>query len=562
MNNIRVLLLLSFIITLVKVTCADNVEQFYLITVKDTTPKSHHKRQEVSSSVEATIDAIHNLIVENKDTFVNPEKLDELDENDAQLKKRNMEYVIDYGSSNYVYQIATLNSGRSILYGYLNEKIVKSVMKLPNVISCNPDKTYKPDSYNESEIISESEIKNYNFNTAFSSHLSLISQGIYDKSYFKYYDSNYYYPKKGGKDVDIYIFDVGFNFNNSEFSDTERKAKCILNIKNGKLVAYNDNNDVKSCFSESMNDHGTLCATVAAGKTQGAAPNANVYGVLMNTYDGGNVISGMRHIMDNYMVSGKKVIFNFSFSHEDNTIDNKPSKLKEKIKDENNKEYDKSEHDMIDEFVQKGGILFSSAGNEGMNVYDNEVGRAKYPCVYNNTICVGGFANKQMKESDYSYFSNSESIPYSLSQWSNYGKGVDIYAPFYFYLSYQNSSDYEEITGTSMGSPLTAGVAATLWSEFPDELDKDSKALKKDSMLKLLQNLAHKNVITKAPTPNYLLNNGRKIISLTSNNDRCGVNFGNKKCKNNLCCSADGYCGELYQHCFENCQQGFGKCYN
>jgi len=544
MNNIQFLLLLSLIITLAKVTCADNAEQFYLITVKDTTPKSHHKRQEVSSSVEATIDEIHNLIVENKDTFVNPEKLDELDEGDSQLKKRNIKYLMDYGSSNYVYQIATLEEGKSILYGYLNEKIVKFVMKLPNVISCNPDRTYKPATYDRSEILNETKWKDLEVSNATSSHLSLISQGIYDKSYFKYYDSKYYYPKKGGKGVDIYIFDTGFNFNHTEFSNTnEREVKCYFNVVKGKVI---ESTNEKYCFFESHTDnHGTLCATAAAGKTFGSAPQANIYGILINSYSSSNIVSGINFIIKNFMDSRKPII-NFSFA---NIYD--PAKLSSN---------DIEEYNLIDEFNKKGGLVFAGAGNYNMNVYDKELGRAVYPCVYNNTICVGGVANKKHNDlEDYSYFSNYESFPYSRSIMSNYGSEVDLYAPFFFYLSYKNSTNDKisrEIIGTSLSSPLTAGVVATFISDNPDI------KFTKESILELLQKLAHKNVIAKAPTPNYFLNNGKKSIYLNSHDDRCGVNFGNKKCKNNLCCSADGYCGELYQHCFENCQQGFGICYN
>ena len=49
------------------------------------------------------------------------------------------------------------------------------------------------------------------------SHLSIISQGKYDSSVINSYEDTYYYPKPGGKGIDILVVDSGFNFESSEF---------------------------------------------------------------------------------------------------------------------------------------------------------------------------------------------------------------------------------------------------------------------------------------------------------------------------------------------------------
>ena len=52
---------------------------------------------------------------------------------------------------------------------------------------------------------------------------------------------------------------------------------------------------------------------------------------------------------------------------------------------------------------------------------------------------------------------------------SNYGKlNVDVFAPGTQILSTVPHDKFEEHQGTSMASPITAGVAALVWSHYPD----------------------------------------------------------------------------------------------
>jgi len=42
--------------------------------------------------------------------------------------------------------------------------------------------------------------------------------------------------------------------------------------------------------------------------------------------------------------------------------------------------------------------------------------------------------------------------------------------------------------------------------------------------------------------------------------ERCGPDYGNKKCTNNECCSKWGYCGTSEKHCSSGCQSKYGRC--
>ncbi len=61
------------------------------------------------------------------------------------------------------------------------------------------------------------------------------------------------------------------------------------------------------------------------------------------------------------------------------------------------------------------------------------------------------------------------SSPTRLARFSNYGKSqVDLFAPGHMIYSTYTDNDYKAISGTSMASPVVAGVAAFVWSYFPD----------------------------------------------------------------------------------------------
>lgn len=65
-----------------------------------------------------------------------------------------------------------------------------------------------------------------------------------------------------------------------------------------------------------------------------------------------------------------------------------------------------------------------------------------------------------------------------LAEFSNYGKkNVDVFAPGVEIYSTMVNDSFKKESGTSMASPVTAGVAAALWSFYPDLTAQDVKAI-------------------------------------------------------------------------------------
>lgn len=121
---------------------------------------------------------------------------------------------------------------------------------------------------------------------------------------------------------------------------------------------------------------------------------------------------------------------------------------------------DKSEVDEAVRYaVSKDVLLVHAAGNDSKNIdrednFPND--RYQFPVGYAESwIEVGASSWKRKKE--------------LTAQFSNYGKqNVDVFAPGVDINSCIPESKYASFNGTSMASPVTAGVAAVLRSYFPE----------------------------------------------------------------------------------------------
>ncbi len=104
----------------------------------------------------------------------------------------------------------------------------------------------------------------------------------------------------------------------------------------------------------------------------------------------------------------------------------------------------RTEQEVIDAVTQSGTLVVAAAGNEGIR-------QTFYPAGYQNVIAVGSVNAGNRR----SYF-------------SNYGYFIDVMAPGENILSTMPNNQYRRQSGTSMASPVAAGVASLIAVQHPE----------------------------------------------------------------------------------------------
>ncbi|ORX52624.1 subtilisin-like protein [Piromyces finnis] len=498
-------------------------DNYYMIFVNNGSKKKQffEKRQETHVLINNIVHDLQGLIIENIDTYKDPEKLVEIEKSSSKYNKRENESWI----SNLVYTVSTVEDS-TVLYAYLSNDLVRKIKAIAYVKDCLPDSYAElATNYNEEDIKKETKWKGVGVKEYTHMHLSLLSQGKFSLDHIDQYDYNYYYPASAGENIDMIIMDSGFNFNHSEFSNTnDRIARCSTFIKDGIPVDISD----KDCRSDDIyiKNHGECVADAAGGLDRGVANKANIYGVkididpLLGSIKYIDIIAGLQYISD-HLIRPYKTVINFSFG-------------KYYHYEEQKSELDHYEK-LINEITTKGGIIFAAAGNHGSGTVKEASKEALYPCSFENVICVGGVEVMDPNTSN----------DYRKAVDSNHGSNVNIYAPFDMDLLYQDSNGVDKeksVEGTSFSSPLTAGVAATLMSEHSEI------KFTTEIMLTWLTELGLKDIISNIPKEenNIFINNG-KHINYSSNDIYygCGIHSGNLECPSNEYCSEDGFCRNL-----------------
>ncbi len=193
---------------------------------------------------------------------------------------------------------------------------------------------------------------------------------------------------------------------------------------------------------EDENGHGTHCAGIIAGLDNslgglGIAPGAELIALRAGSIDGSLRVSDIAECINKAVNMGADIISMSFGSLQSNAIEKRA----------------------IKNAINKGVICVAAAGNEGTDSYS-------YPAAYEGVLAVGAYSYRN-----------------DLTSYSNYGSWVDLAAPGSDILStmpdeaaHQNcdftdkftgNCSYGKLSGTSMATPIVAGIAALVKSAHP-----------------------------------------------------------------------------------------------
>lgn len=232
-----------------------------------------------------------------------------------------------------------------------------------------------------------------------------------------------------GQNQTICFIDTGI-YPHLDFLFPKSRILKFVDFVNGKTEPYDDNG------------HGTFVAGIACGNgifskgNSGFAPRANIVSLKALNSNGNSdsnlILDAMQWVFENHKTYNIKVVC-MSFGADVNLMSDPLSFGAEAL-------------------WKKGIVVVAAAGNSGPKEKT-----IKSPGINPNIITVGGFEIDSMSIADFS--SRGPTI---------YGHKPDLVAPAVDVISCNNKAlPYTKMSGTSVATPIVAGICACLLSRFP-----------------------------------------------------------------------------------------------
>lgn|GEM_PF-904952 len=271
---------------------------------------------------------------------------------------------------------------------------------------------------------------------------------------------SYTYPDSAGAGVTVFIIDTGFTRQNNELDGRLGVGADFAGGDHGTPADPSDDTSTRDC-----NEHGTHVAGTVASTTYGAAKLATIVPVRVFSCSGGTmgstIVAGINWAIANKPLNSPSVInMSLGTTGGDSRIDQATQAA-----------------------IDAGITVVVAAGNGGADGYGDDA-------CFGSTNSAGAFEDGTsparvtgaitVGATGYKFSNYSEPVGYHQdleSYFSNYGSCVDLYAPggSITSLAYDNPGTLT-ISGTSMASPLVAGVAALYLGANPKASPTDVQA--------------------------------------------------------------------------------------
>lgn len=228
---------------------------------------------------------------------------------------------------------------------------------------------------------------------------------------------SFVYQNDDGQGVTAYVIDTGVNIHHPEFEGRASYGKSF--------VRDNEDGHGEMRSADDENGHGSHVASLIAGKTYGVAPKASVVAVRVLDKNGSgtlsDVISGITWVVKEHLRKGRttKSVMNLSLGSDKSPTVNRA----------------------VNSAVSSGVHVVVAAGNSFDDACDYS------PAGASDVITVG-----------------ATTFDDSLAFFSNFGKCVDIYSPGHKITGAWLGKELRTISGTSMASPMVAGVVSSFLS--------------------------------------------------------------------------------------------------